>query len=124
MHASDGSHRGRTSLRCPKSGLALPRPAPLRPCAQRDLLAKLFTNSYFCPVTNSDPGDHKDPGPMRYAGLGVQLAVSLLVFVLAGQWADRRLGTGGILTIAAAFLGFGGTMYWLIRQLNRKDGGR
>ena len=119
MHASDGSHRGRTSLRCPKSALALPRPR-----APRALLAKLFTNSYFCPVTNSDPGDHKDPGPMRYAGLGVQLAVSLLVFVLAGQWADRRLGTGGILTIAAAFLGFGGTMYWLIRQLNRKDGGR
>ena len=90
----------------------------------RRLLAKFFTNSYFCPVTNSDPGDHKDPGPMRYAGLGVQLAVSLLVFVLAGQWADRRLGTGGVLTIAAAFLGFGGTMYWLIRQLNRKDGGQ
>ena len=35
---------------------------------------------------------------MRYAGLGVQLAVSLLVFVLAGQWADRKLGTGGIIT--------------------------
>lgn len=60
---------------------------------------------------------------MRYAGLGVQLAVSLLVFVLVGQWADRKLGTGGIVTIAAAFLGFGATMYSLIRSLNRKDGG-
>jgi F0F1-type ATP synthase assembly protein I len=60
---------------------------------------------------------------MRYAGLGVQLAVSLLVFVLAGQWVDRKLGTGGIVTIVAAFLGFGGTMYALIRSLNRKDGG-
>ena len=75
----------------------------------------------FAPVTNSDPGDRKGPGPMRYAGLGVQLAVSLLVFVLAGQWADKRFGTNGIITIAAAFLGFGGTMYWLIRQLNSKD---
>jgi hypothetical protein len=65
---------------------------------------------------------------MRYAGLGVQLAVSLLVFVLAGQWADKKLGTGGILTVLAAFVGFGGTMYSLIRTLNRqddeKDGGR
>jgi hypothetical protein len=61
---------------------------------------------------------------MRYAGLGVQLAVSLLVFVLAGQWADRKLGTGGVLTVAAAFLGFGGTMYSLIRTLNRHNGGR
>lgn len=64
---------------------------------------------------------------MRYAGLGVQLAVSLLVFVLAGQWADKKLGTGGILTVVAAFVGFGGTMYSLIRTLNRqndeKDGG-
>ncbi len=60
---------------------------------------------------------------MRYAGLGVQLAASLLVFVLAGQWLDRRLGNTGIVTIVAAFLGFGGTMYSLIRALNRKDGG-
>lgn len=58
---------------------------------------------------------------MRYAGLGVQLAVSLLVFVFIGRWADEKLGTGGILTIVAAFLGFGGTMYLLIRSLNRKD---
>lgn len=58
---------------------------------------------------------------MRYAGLGVQLAVSLLVFVLAGQWADRKLGTNGILTMVAAFIGFGGTMYSLIRTLNRQD---
>jgi hypothetical protein len=60
---------------------------------------------------------------MRYAGLGVQLAVSLLVFVLAGQWLDRKLGTGGILTVVAAFLGFGGTMWSLIRTLNRESGG-
>ena len=58
---------------------------------------------------------------MRYAGLGVQLAVSLLVFVLAGQWLDRRLGNTGIVTMVAAFVGFGGTMYSLIRTLNRQD---
>ena len=69
-----------------------------------------------------EPGGNKSPGPMRYAGLGIQLAVSLVVFVLIGQWADRKLGTGGILTVVAAFLGFGGTMYSLIRTLNRRDG--
>jgi len=73
-------------------------------------------------VTSPDPGGRKSPGPMRYAGLGIQLAASLVVFVLVGQWADRKLGTNGILTIVAAFLGFGGTMYSLIRQLNRRDG--
>ena len=59
---------------------------------------------------------------MRYAGLGVQLAVSLLVFVLVGQWLDKRLGNTGIVTMVAAFVGFGGTMYSLIRTLNRQDG--
>jgi len=60
---------------------------------------------------------------MRYAGLGVQLAVSLLVFVWVGQWADRRFATGGLLTVLFAFLGFGGTMYWLIRSLRTRDDG-
>ena len=60
---------------------------------------------------------------MRYAGLGVQMAVSLLLFVWVGQWADRQLGTGGLLTVVAAFLGFGGTMWWLIRSLRTKDDG-
>jgi hypothetical protein len=73
-------------------------------------------------VNPPDSGGSRSPGPMRYTGLGIQLAVSLVVFALAGQWADRKLGTGGIVTIAAVFLGFGGTMYALIRTLNRKDG--
>ena len=50
------------------------------------------------------------------------MAVSLLLFVWIGQWADRRFGTGGLLTVLAAFIGLGGTMYWLIRSLRRKDG--
>jgi ATP synthase protein I len=57
---------------------------------------------------------------MRYAGLGIQLAVSLLLFVWIGQWADRKLGTGGLMTILAALLGFGGTMYSVIRSLNKE----
>ncbi|MBA2458842.1 MAG: AtpZ/AtpI family protein [Gemmatimonadales bacterium] len=69
-----------------------------------------------------EPSGGKSPGPMRFAGLGIQLAVSLVVSVLVGQWADRKLGTGGIITILAAFVGFGGTMYSLIRTLNKRDG--
>jgi hypothetical protein len=59
---------------------------------------------------------------MRYAGLGVQIAASLLLFVWIGQWIDRKLGTGGLITVIAAFLGFGGMMYWLIRSLSQKNG--
>jgi F0F1-type ATP synthase assembly protein I len=60
---------------------------------------------------------------MRYAGLGLQLAVSLLIFVWIGQWADRKLGTGGLVTILAALVGFGGTMFSVIRSLNRENKG-
>jgi ATP synthase protein I len=73
-------------------------------------------------VNTPDRPEKRGPGGMRYAGLGIQLAASLLIFVWVGQWLDRKLGTGGLLTVIAAFLGFGGTMYWLIRSLNRKDG--
>lgn len=60
---------------------------------------------------------------MRYAGLGVQIAVTLVVLVLAGQWVDRKLGAGGIVTVVVVLVGFAGTLYSVIRQLNRKDGG-
>jgi uncharacterized membrane protein YccC len=61
---------------------------------------------------------------MRYAGLGVQLAASIFLFVFGGQWLDRRLGTGALFTILGAFVGFGGMMVWLIRRLNadQRDG--
>jgi F0F1-type ATP synthase assembly protein I len=60
---------------------------------------------------------------MRYAGLGVQLAATLLVCVLVGRWLDQRLGNSGIITIVLVLLGFAGTLYSLIRQLNQNDGG-
>jgi F0F1-type ATP synthase assembly protein I len=56
---------------------------------------------------------------MRFAGLGVQLVVMTLLGLFAGQWADRKFGTGSILTIVGAFLGFGATMWLLVKQLGQ-----
>jgi F0F1-type ATP synthase assembly protein I len=61
------------------------------------------------------------PGPLRYAGLGIQLAVTVLVCVLLGQWLDRKVGTDGVFTILAPLLGFGGMLYSLIRELSRAE---
>ncbi len=61
------------------------------------------------------------PGPARYAGLGIQFAVTILVFVMVGQWADRKAGTGGLFTILGTFLAFGGTLYSLIRSLKKDN---
>ena len=60
---------------------------------------------------------------MRYAGLGIQLAATILICVLAGRWLDQRLGNSGIVTVVVVLLGFAGTLYSLIRQLNQNNGG-
>ncbi len=64
------------------------------------------------------------PGPARYAGLGIQFAVTILVFVLLGQWADRKVGTGGLFTILGTFIALGGTLYSVLRAVNKDDGDR
>jgi len=61
------------------------------------------------------------PGPARYAGLGIQLAACILVFVFGGRWLDTRLGTGVLFTLVGAVLGFGGFMWSLVRQLNKDN---
>ena len=63
----------------------------------------------------------KGPGPMRYAGLGIELAAMMLVGVFGGQWLDGRLSSSPVFTIVGPFLGFGGWMVSLIRQLNRDN---
>ncbi len=44
------------------------------------------------PEQSTNQGD--SGAATRYAGFGVQLAASLLIFVWLGQWADKRFGTG------------------------------
>ena len=63
----------------------------------------------------------KRPGPLRYAGLGVQLAATILVAVLVGQCVDRKAGTDGVFTLLGALLGFGGMLYSVIRELTKAD---
>lgn len=53
----------------------------------------------------------------RYAGLGLQFAISIVVFLYAGQWLDRRLGTDGIFVIVGVFVGAGAAFYSMYRRL-------
>ncbi len=57
------------------------------------------------------------PGASDLAGVGLQFAVSILLFVFAGQWLDRRLGTGPLFLILGVFLGAGGSFYSMYRKL-------
>ncbi|HSA54513.1 MAG TPA: AtpZ/AtpI family protein [Gemmatimonadaceae bacterium] len=52
-----------------------------------------------------------------YAGLGLQFALSILLFVWTGQWLDRKLGTDPWLLILGAFVGAGAGFYAIYRRL-------
>jgi F0F1-type ATP synthase assembly protein I len=70
------------------------------------------------PPTN-DPRQKPEKGlPVgEYAGLGIQFAASIVVFLYLGQWLDRKLGTAPWLLLAGVFIGAGGSFYSMYRRL-------
>jgi len=52
----------------------------------------------------------------RYAGVGLQFAITLLVGLGIGNWADKRFGTSFFVPIGV-FLGAGAAFYSMYRQL-------
>ncbi len=62
-------------------------------------------------------GSKGAPSPAAFAGLGIQLVVSILLFVYAGRWLDEKLGTGPWLLVAGAFLGACAGFYAMYRSL-------
>ena len=67
------------------------------------------------PRRTAGPGALKSPA--SYAGLGIQLAASILLGLYAGQWLDTRLGTAPLMLILGVFLGAGAGFYNLYRVL-------
>ena len=57
------------------------------------------------------------PSASEFAGVGLQFAASIIVFLLAGQWLDRKLGTTPWLLIVGVFFGAGGGFYSMYRKL-------
>lgn len=53
-----------------------------------------------------------------YMGLGLQLAATIVIMILLGDWIDGKLGLNYIFTLSFAFLGIGAGMYNLIRSVN------
>lgn len=52
--------------------------------------------------------------------LGINIALPLLAGVLAGQWLDRRLGTGGLVTVLLILAGLAAGGYNCLRVLTRE----
>lgn len=59
----------------------------------------------------------KDFGP--FIGMGMQLAIGVVVFFFVGYWLDGKFGTSPWFTIGGAFLGAAGGLIKFIRDATR-----
>ncbi len=53
----------------------------------------------------------------KYAGIGVQFAVSILLFLYAGQWLDRRLHSAPWGVLGGVAVGASAAFYSMYRRL-------
>ena len=58
---------------------------------------------------------------LRFAGVGVQFALTVLLLTLLGIWLDERLGTGPLFTVVLLLLGFVGATWSLVHQVLGPD---
>lgn len=68
-----------------------------------------------------------DSKVVKYSGLGIQLSVTIIVFLFGGLWLDKYFETKFIFTLVFVFLGFVGVFYKIFAVLKeleaeRKDG--
>ncbi len=54
---------------------------------------------------------------LRFAGVGVQFAVTILLLTLLGIWLDGRAGTGVLFTVVFLLLGFAGATWSLVQNV-------
>lgn len=53
----------------------------------------------------------------QFAGVGIQFAASILLFLWLGQWVDKKLGTAPWGLIIGVFTGAGGAFFSMYRRL-------
>ncbi|HEX9249424.1 MAG TPA: AtpZ/AtpI family protein [Gemmatimonadaceae bacterium] len=63
-------------------------------------------------------GSKKGLSGADFAGVGLQFALAIIVFLYAGQWLDNRFGTNGLFTIAGVFIGAAAAFYNMYRKIS------
>jgi F0F1-type ATP synthase assembly protein I len=66
----------------------------------------------------SRPSPAKGTSGADFAGLGIQFALAIVVFLFAGQWVDQRFNTNGLFTVVGVFVGAGGAFYSMYRKIS------
>ena len=57
------------------------------------------------------------PSGAEFAGIGIQFAAGILLFVFLGSWADKQLGTSPWLLLLGVLGGFALSTLWIYRRL-------
>jgi F0F1-type ATP synthase assembly protein I len=70
------------------------------------------------PTSNPSPGSPKEVSAASFAGIGLQFALGIVIFLFLGKWIDSRLGTGPTGVIAGVFIGAIAGFYLLYRKLS------
>jgi F0F1-type ATP synthase assembly protein I len=52
-----------------------------------------------------------------FAGVGLQFAAAIIVFLFAGQWLDKKVGTEALFTVVGVFVGAAGAFYNMYRKI-------
>ena len=71
------------------------------------------------PARKTDPKSGNELNVSNFAGAGLQFALGIVLFLLVGQWADRKLGTSPALLLTGVFIGGGAAFYSLYRRVTK-----
>ncbi len=69
------------------------------------------------PKNRNNPPAKDEINVGSFAGAGIQFAVAVVLFVLLGQWADRKLGSAPVFLLAGVFIGGSAAFYSMYRRL-------
>ena len=75
-------------------------------------------------IPTTFPGDDRkrvEQKYLRFAGVGVQYALTILILTLAGIWLDNKFETSPLFLIIFLLLAFGGATWVLIREVLGED---
>lgn len=69
------------------------------------------------------PGRPSPTPVSAFAGFGLQFVLAVILFLYAGEWVDRKLGTSPLFLIIGVFVGAGGSFYSIVRSVgaHRRD---
>jgi F0F1-type ATP synthase assembly protein I len=70
------------------------------------------------------PGDDRkrvEQSYLRFAGVGVQYALTILILTMAGIWLDNKFETSPLFLVVLLILGFVGATWTLVREVLSPD---